>query len=315
MASRTLLLLASLTMIACGSAGGTHDEAPLSEGEQGALTSAPAAGSVLATTTSVNFRTGPSTSEDVLRVLPTNTHVVADGGSLSNGFAHVTQGGDDGWVSAKYLKLVSAPPVTPPVTPPPSGSEPTADQLIAALGACAPISSSRWKTDASNPIASNIAVCSGHGVISWTADMDIDCDGSSAPGCTVDSTQMPDTAWHDSHGNPLDAATIPFIVVPGDLGYSSLGITGGNVVAVIYNGHVGYGIVGDVGPKGVIGEASYAMAAQFPGVKLNPNTGGVESPKVTYVVFPGASARVAKREDVAGARQLGVSLASTLVSN
>jgi hypothetical protein len=87
----------------------------------------------------------------------------------------------------------------------------------------------------------------------------------------------------------------------------------GSVVAVIYNGQVAYGILGDVGPAGVIGEASYAMAKQL-GINPSPTSGGVDS-GVTYAAFTGTGAAVTKNEDAAQAVQLGQSLASHLINN
>jgi hypothetical protein len=69
----------------------------------------------------------------------------------------------------------------------------------------------------------------------------------------------------------------------------------GSVAAVIYDGKIEYGIVGDIGPKTILGEASYAMAKNL-GINPNPSTGGTDS-GVTYVIFTGISGVVSANED------------------
>ena len=71
------------------------------------------------------------------------------------------------------------------------------------------------------------------------------------------------------------------------------------------------GIVGDIGPSSILGEASYAMASGL-GINPNPSTGGAAS-GVTYVVFTGKSAVVQKNEDHAEAVTLGTARAAQLL--
>ncbi|MFB8147641.1 peptidoglycan DD-metalloendopeptidase family protein [Microbacterium sp. NPDC056003] len=75
------------------------------------------------TTTGVNFRTGPSTSSSVLRLLPKATAMVHVPGRITSGFIPVKIGTQTGWVSSSYVSpvkpAVPAPAVVPPTTPPP----------------------------------------------------------------------------------------------------------------------------------------------------------------------------------------------------
>lgn len=56
------------------------------------------------TTTTVNFRSGPSTSNQVLRVLSAGT-VVTTSDTVQNGFRYVVHNGLAGWVYDEYLKV------------------------------------------------------------------------------------------------------------------------------------------------------------------------------------------------------------------
>jgi hypothetical protein len=134
----------------------------------------------------------------------------------------------------------------------------------------------------------------------FKADMDIDCDGQRSDVCNshTDGAYQSQTAATDSGGDPLDAASLPYLVLPGASSrwsFSASDIKLGSVAAVIYNGKMEFGIVGDIGPKAIIGEASYAMAKSL-GIDPNPSTGGVDS-GVTYVVFTGSSGVVGTNED------------------
>ena len=67
-----------------------------------------------------------------------------------------------------------------------------------------------------------------------------------------------------------------------------------------------YGIFGDAGPSGAIGEGSYAMAEAL-GIPPSPISGGVDS-GVTYLIFTGSGARVSRNEDHAEAVSRGEAL-------
>jgi hypothetical protein len=116
-------------------------------------------------------------------------------------------------------------------------------------------------------------------------------------------------------GDPLDAAGLPFVVVPGvstRWSYRTAGLSMGSIVAVIYKDKVAYGPLGDVGPTASIGEASYAMAVLL-GINPDPRIGGA-SDEVAYIAFTGAGAKVSPIEDQQKAVELGVAHARALLS-
>ncbi|MFE7846464.1 peptidoglycan DD-metalloendopeptidase family protein [Microbacterium sp. NPDC057407] len=70
----------------------------------------------------VNFRTGPSTSYSIIRMLPRATAVVHVPGTITTGFIPVRVGSQQGWVSAGLVtptKLTPAPAAVPPPAPAP----------------------------------------------------------------------------------------------------------------------------------------------------------------------------------------------------
>ncbi|WP_329163666.1 glycoside hydrolase family 75 protein [Streptomyces anulatus] len=144
--------------------------------------------------------------------------------------------------------------------------------------------------------------------------MDIDCDGRRTRACNrkTDPYFLPETAFQSSRGEPLDSAVLPHVVVPGPgkvWDYRKSGLTGGSVVAVVYRDRVRYGVIGDTGPTGIIGEASYAMAKAL-GIDPDPSTGGAES-GVTYIAFK--NSRISPIESHARARSRGGALAREFV--
>lgn len=162
----------------------------------------------------------------------------------------------------------------------------TAADLLAKVGTCAEISDGRYRTDEDSP--ATVPVCGAQGAVFWKADLDIDCDGRASAHCNseADPLYSPSTAYRQSDGQPLNAETLPYIVVPAasprwDPG--AHGVRGGSVAAVVYQDRVQYAVVGDTGPSDLIGEASYATA-QGLGIRPGPSVGGVPS-GVTYIVF------------------------------
>ncbi|MBB5868151.1 hypothetical protein F4553_001530 [Allocatelliglobosispora scoriae] len=196
------------------------------------------------------------------------------------------------------------------------GGAPTAAELLAKVGSCNQISNGRYKTD-SDVATATIPVCQKTGAVLWQADMDIDCDGIRTAQCNEDTDCcfLPDTACHASNGSALNAAQLPYVVVPSSSSiwnYANFQIGCGTVVAVIYNNQVLYAVVGDTGPTQIIGEASYATAAAL-GINPDPSNGGTDS-GVTYIVFQG-SQRVSPIENQGNAVTLGQTLARTFVNS
>ena len=194
------------------------------------------------------------------------------------------------------------------------GGAPTAAELLAKVASCSQISSGTYRTDSET--ARSIPVCGKNGAVFWKADMDIDCDGQRTAQCNeqTDCCFLPETAFPQSDGRPLNAATLPYVVVPSPSAtwdYRNFGIAGGGVVAVIYNNQVRYAVVGDTGPTEIIGEASYATANSL-GINPDPSNGGTDS-GVTYIVFKNST--ISPIEDHGKATTTGQTLARQFINN
>jgi hypothetical protein len=201
-----------------------------------------------------------------------------------------------------------------PTGPIASATPPSAADLLARLTACQELTQGRYPTD--DGASGSVAVCGLPDAIFWKADMDINCNGKSSSVCNanVDPGYRSSTAGKDSLGGSLDAATLPFVVIPGAstrFDFTKHGVAVGSVVAVIFKGQVEYGVIGEVGATGIIGEASYAMAKAL-GIDPDPATGGTGS-GVTYLVFKGPSAIPAKLEDRAETVRIGKARALELL--
>jgi hypothetical protein len=197
------------------------------------------------------------------------------------------------------------------------GGPPTAADLLAVLGTCNQASTGKYMTDSDSATAT-VAICKLNGAFYWQADMDVDCDGKQTTQCNIntDPAYQNQTSATDSQGNALDAANLPYVVIPlpsSKFSYKTAGFKLGDVVAVIYNGKLEYGVFGDEGPSDIIGEASYAMASSL-GIDPDPSTGGTDS-GVTYIAFPGSAAVVSPIEDHQKAVMLGEMLAAQLIAN
>ncbi|MET8244369.1 glycoside hydrolase family 75 protein [Streptomyces sp. NPDC005202] len=188
-----------------------------------------------------------------------------------------------------------------------------AADLLAKVRDCTPVSRGRYRSDAGAPAA--VPVCGLHGAVFWKADMDIDCDGRPTARCNrrTDPQFYPASTYQQSDGGHLNAERLPYIVVPAASRVwnpRAHGVGGGSVAAVVYRDRVQYAVVGDTGPRDLIGEASYATARRL-GIPADPRRGGARS-GVTYIVFK--NARVSAIEDHAAAVAAGERLARQLVS-
>lgn len=182
------------------------------------------------------------------------------------------------------------------------------------MTSCDQVSNGLYRTDETSP--ATVPVCGAHGAVFWTADMDIDCDGRRTAKCNeaTDPWFQPDTAFHQSDGEPPRSDALPFVVVPGVSGiwdHSAAGVQGGAVAAVIHDDRLVYAVVGDTGPRRIIGEASYA-AAEALGIDPDPATGGTAS-GVTYILFK--DSRVSPIESHEAAVALGERLAREFVQS
>ncbi|MFD1661811.1 glycoside hydrolase family 75 protein [Streptomyces caeni] len=206
---------------------------------------------------------------------------------------------------APALLLAGARPQQPPAAQ--EGAVRAAD-LLAAVRDCVQVSHGRYRSDQGTP--ADIPVCGARGAVFWKADMDTDCDGRPGPVCNrrTDPSFTPATTYRQSDGRYVSAETLPYIVVPAPSAiwdHRRYGIGGGSVAAVILRGRVQYAVVGDTGPREIIGEASYATVRAL-GIRHDPRTGGADF-GVTYIVF--RDARVSRLEDRRAARERGEELA------
>ncbi|MFD9437780.1 glycoside hydrolase family 75 protein [Streptomyces sp. NPDC060006] len=166
-----------------------------------------------------------------------------------------------------------------------------AEELLAAVRDCAPVSRGRFRSDDGAP--ADIPVCGKRGAVFWKADMDIDCDGRPGRHCNrrTDPLFSGATAYQQSDGRQLSAERLPYVVVPAPSrrwNHRAHGVRRGTVAAVVHGDRVRYAVVGDVGPDDIIGEASYATARGL-GIRPDPQGGGVAS-GVTYILFKGSGA-------------------------
>ncbi|WP_427168071.1 glycoside hydrolase family 75 protein [Streptomyces sp. C1-1] len=188
----------------------------------------------------------------------------------------------------------------------------SAADLLAKVRGCAQVSRGRYRSDEGTP--ATIPVCGTRDAVFWKADLDIDCDGRAGPRCNrrTDPLFSSLTAYQQSDGRHLSAERLPYIVVPAVSriwDHRDHGVRGGSVAAVVYRDRVQYAVVGDIGPRGIIGEASYATARGL-GIRPDPRGGGTSS-GVTYIVFK--DSRVKPIEDHAAAVAAGQRLARLFV--
>ncbi|MEW2547333.1 glycoside hydrolase family 75 protein [Streptomyces sp. NPDC047002] len=190
----------------------------------------------------------------------------------------------------------------------------TAAQLLARVGRCDQVSDGMFRMDDEDE-EPTVPVCGTPGAVFWKADLDIDCDGQATAHCNADTdgSFQDMTAFTQSDGRPLDAERLPYVVVPGPSGtwdHRAFGIRGGGLAAVVHDGQVQYAVVGDTGPAGLIGEASYATAHAL-GITPDPEGGGTPE-DVTYILFRNTSVR--PPEDHAAAVRMGDRLAREFVA-
>lgn len=187
-----------------------------------------------------------------------------------------------------------------------------AADLLDRVRTCTQVSRGRYRTDGGAP--ATVPVCGTRKAVFWKADLDVDCDGRSTARCNhrTDPFFYTATAYQQSDGRHLNAESLPYIVVPAPSriwDHRANGVRGGSVAAVIYRDRVQYAVVGDTGPRDLIGEASYATARAL-GIRPDPRNGGVPS-GVTYIVFK--DSEVTPIEDHRAAVETGERLARQFV--
>ncbi|MFE2042040.1 glycoside hydrolase family 75 protein [Streptomyces sp. NPDC059477] len=222
--------------------------------------------------------------------------------------------------SAALLAPTTSPTATASVSGPPSRhilavpgeGAVSAAALLARVRDCTPVSRGRYRTDGGT--RARVPVCGTHGAVFWKADMDIDCDGRAGRHCNArtDPYFSPHTAFPQSDGQALNSEELPYVVVPVPSAiwdHGDDGVRAGTVAAVVYRDRVRYAVVGDRGPRDLIGEASYATAREL-GIDPDPRHGGTAS-GVTYILFKNST--VTPIEDHPAAVREGERLAREFV--
>ena len=138
----------------------------------------------------------------------------------------------------------------------------------------------------------------GQEIVRFTADMDIDCDGSGG-NPNNDPYFQPDTRLH-FRGRPLHAELIPYIVVPPIILAKTKGKVLGSSCLVSRGKRSCFAVVGDSGPRAKVGEGSPALARAL-GLNDNPNHGGTSEFEITYEIEVGKPAVVSVTFDLQSA--------------
>jgi hypothetical protein len=204
-----------------------------------------------------------------------------------------------------------------------AGSDPDAaaanlaQQLGALTATCKTVASQGKYASSFAGGPASVDVCALNGAFFWKTGMSIDCDGQVSAACNrmTDPSFSGQTSFTQSNGQPLDAQTLPYVVLPlpsGVWSYITADVHPGALAAVLYQGKLVFGVFGDEGPAASIGGASYAMAQRL-GIPSSPTKGGAPS-GLTYIVFTGASGVVAPLEDPQAAATLGAVLGPVLVN-
>jgi hypothetical protein len=191
---------------------------------------------------------------------------------------------------------------------------PSVAALEALVRECSPLPGTRqFAKDAG--VRHTVSICALRGAVFWSADMDVDCDGGRNTACRRDPAYQRLTSATDSRGRPLDAATLPYVVIPlpsRGFDYRAAGLQLGSVVAVLYHGRLVFGVFGDEGPEGIIGEGSYALALAL-GIDPHPVAGGADE-GVTFIAFTGPTGVVTATEDHEEAERIGRECALRLIA-
>jgi len=131
----------------------------------------------------------------------------------------------------------------------------------------------------------------GQEIVEFTADLDVDCDGSGG-NPHGDPFFQPDTRLH-FQGKPLHAETVPYVVVPPVVLRRTRGKVLGSSCEVfnLENGKTSLAVVGDSGPSRKIGEGSPALCDDL-GLDNNPNHGGTDRKIIKMRIYVGRPALV-----------------------
>jgi len=122
----------------------------------------------------------------------------------------------------------------------------------------------------------------------------------------------PTPRFHNNNDQPLAASVTPYVVIPQD--FQTAGLSGGSVIAVIFNRKIEYAVYGDTGP----GPTSLAkLRTRVPRVSASTRIRRREARGVgvTYIAFTGAGNQASDIENQAETATLGQQLATKLVQS
>jgi hypothetical protein len=139
-------------------------------------------------------------------------------------------------------------------------------------------------------IENNDIILNDDGSVTYSAKAAIDDDGSD--NSQRDPDWQADTSLH-FNGKPIDAASVPYVVVPPAIIAGVPGIVLGcrAVVTDTCNGLSTEAVVADIGPHKKLGEISMACAAAI-GIDPSPTRGGEDAHVIAYALYPGTPAVV-----------------------
>lgn len=168
-------------------------------------------------------------------------------------------------------------------------------------------------------------------VIVHSKSLALDTDGASKEIRSCDPDAKPGTALPDLKGNPTDANSIPYFVLPwcGDAKdknkckekppYVQLGLQKGDLAAVISGDKITFAIAADVGPEKKFGEGSVQLHRQLGHETVGKDASNLKcaanismSSDVFIVVFPKSNKKWLPKEEI---EKNGLKLWETLLSN
>lgn len=124
--------------------------------------------------------------------------------------------------------------------------------------------------------------------VTYVAKAAIDSDGG--------DNREGDPSWQAGtslkhNGKPIDAESVPYVVVPPAIIHGVKGIVLGCEARVTdtRTGKSTFAVVADIGPRKKLGEVSVACAKAI-GIPSSPITGGVEIHVILYELWPGKAA-------------------------
>ncbi len=150
----------------------------------------------------------------------------------------------------------------------------------------------------SEPNNNSVLLKLSNGVIFFDGKLGIDADGSSLARSTPGTTNQPQTSMRYPLPNrpSIDSERVPYVVVPLGGFEKAVGVSIGDVAAVVYGGKRVYAVVGDRGPPCKIGEGSIRLHEELghPVCKARTSKGGCArisnkgiERNVLYFIFPG----------------------------